>query len=121
MPNLSEQTLSALDEVYGPVVLNFTIKQTPVSGAPDHIKEQWVGIALPVRKENIARLTTRYLDLLTGEFQENEGPVPVPGLEAVHALEEAGKAEAAQYWLPVRLGLFIFRAYEGDFSAVTES
>lgn len=120
MSKLPEHILSSLEDIYGPITLNFILTQTPQGGAPDHIKEQWIGVKLPVREQNLGRLATRYMDLLSGEFKENDEPIPVAGIEAVRALEEAGKDEAARFWVPYQMGMFTFRAFEGKFEALEQ-
>jgi hypothetical protein len=118
MPKLPGEILNSLENVYGPVALNFVLTQTPQGGAPDDIKEAWIGVKLPVREGNLGGLAVRYVDLLTGELKNNDSPVPIAGIEAVHALAEAGQEAAAEFWIPYQLGLFTFRAYEGDFQAL---
>jgi len=117
MPSLSPESLEVLTDRYGPVEMEFTIKQTPKGGAPEDIKEQWIGVSLPLREANLAELIeggqTRYLDLLTNYMKDNEQPVGIVGLEAVHALREAERDEAANFWAPYAAGLFVFRAFEG--------
>ncbi len=120
MPKLSAEILGPLEEVYGPIVINFALTQVPAGGAPDYIKEQWIGASLPVREANLGRLASRYFDLLSGEFKENDEPVPITGIEAIHALEEAGKYQAAEFWYPYQFGAFIFRSNEGEFQALDQ-
>ncbi|MFZ1484263.1 MAG: hypothetical protein WAS36_04605 [Candidatus Saccharimonadales bacterium] len=115
---ITERTLERLDQLYGPVIVDFTVTEVPEGAAPLHIKEQWLGVKLPVRESNLGRLATRYLDLLSGEFRENPYPVPIEGVEAVSALEDAGRLDASAHWTPYSDGLFTFRAYEGVFTAV---
>ncbi|MDB5175558.1 MAG: hypothetical protein JWM81_416 [Candidatus Saccharibacteria bacterium] len=102
-----------LHEQYGPVAAHFTPTQVPESGAPEHIKQQWVDVPLPVRQSQIGRLAVRFPDILTGEVRDIDEPIGVAGIEAVHALWVAGRQEAAEYWTRYQLGLFVFRTYEG--------
>ena len=120
MQALSDKILSSLEGAYGPVALNFLLTQTPEGAAPDHIREQWVGVQLPIRHGNLGGLATRYVDLLSGEHKENDEPVAVVGIEGMYALREAGKAEAAAFWAPYAGRLLVFRAHEGEFRSVDE-
>lgn len=115
MSTLPHALQMPLENIYGPVVINFALTQLPAGHAPVHIKEQWLDLPLPVRRSNLGGLATRYYDLLSGDYKDNESPVSIAGVEAVHALAEAGRDAAAEYWEPYQLGLFTFRAYEGEF------
>ena len=116
MSVLTEQALANIERIYGPIRANFSITQTPQSAAPEYVREQWVGITLPVREKNLGELATRYLDLLSGEYKDNDEPVSIVGLEAVSALEDSARYGAANYWQDYRGGLFRFRAHEGTFT-----
>lgn len=116
MAGLPEDIESFLDEVYGPVVATFTIEKTPQGGAPEEIRKDWLGIGLPVRAENLsarALAQTIYFDQLRGRTIENDDPVAVTGIDAVHALEQAGRESAAQFWAAAQLASLVFRAHEG--------
>ena len=115
MPGLPAEVLEGLDEVYVPIVIDFTITQVPEGGAPEEIRREWVGLSLPVREQNALGLGPRYFDLLTGQMRDNPSSVGISGIEAVDALYRAGKIEASNFWYPYHLGLFTFRAYEGRF------
>jgi hypothetical protein len=113
LPAKIEQSLS---EVYGLVGAHFTITDVPQGGAPHEIKEQWVGVTLPVRAAHLGRAALaprRSFEILTQQIVENDDPVSVTGLEAVHGLREAGREEAADFWAQYQLALFTFRAHEG--------
>ncbi len=117
MTNLSPRIRSYLDTEYGPVQATFNIDKIPEVGAPDAIKEQWLGIPLPVRERNLGELAlgaTKYHDLLTASEKQNDEPVPIVGLEAVDALVTADRLDAVRFWLPHQMGLFTFRASEGQ-------
>ncbi len=123
MSELSPEVKQALTQTYGPVLALFTLKQVPQGGAPDFIKEQWLGVALPIREQSLAQLAigaVQYFDFLSFNQMQNDDPVSVVGIEAVHALEEAEKFEAADFWLPYQAGLFIFRGYEGELVALED-
>ncbi len=124
MSNLPPEITRALDEVYGPIQAEFTLTQTPAGAAPDYIKEQWIGIPLPVREHNLGLLalgTISFHDYLSQTEAINDEPVPIAGIEAVNALQEAKMLDAARFWTPYAAGLFTFRAYEGDLAPLKES
>ena len=123
MSELSPEIKQALTQTYGPVLARFTLKQVPQGGAPDFIKEQWLGVTLPIREQSLAQLAigaVRYFDFLSFNQMQNDDPLSVAGIEAVHALEEAEKFEAAAFWLPYQAGLFTFRGYEGELVALDD-
>jgi hypothetical protein len=113
MPSFPISAIRILHEQYGPVAAHFTLTQVPQSAAPEEIRQQWIDVPLPVRQAQIGRLAVSVLDVLSGEVHDIDEPIGVVGLEAVHALWVAGKKEAAEYWTPYQLGLFVFRTYEG--------
>lgn len=116
MTELSPEIKLALHDEYGPILAQFTIEKTPAGAAPEHIRAQWVDLALPVREVGLARLAlgaTEYLDYLSLSMKQNKAPVSIAGIEAVHALLEAGRDKAAEFWMPYQLGLFTFRVNEG--------
>ena len=116
MSHLFPETEQALSEIYGEVGAHFTITETPAGGAPEAIKEQWVGLTMPVRVANLGRgaLEARIaFDVLTMQMIENNSPVSVTGIDAIHALEDADKQDAADFWSPYGLALFTSRGHEG--------
>lgn len=70
-----------------------TIKiiKTPPGQAPEHIRDQWVGVEI---------LTQNEKDDGTGlrDGVENIGGYKVSPTDAINALKKAGKKEAADYW-----------------------
>lgn len=121
MSGLSPEIRAALDNVYGPVLAEFTLDQAPQGGAPIEIREQWIGITLPVRERNLARLafgSIKYFDYLTFNTTQNDDPVSIAGIEAVDALVVAERFEAADFWLPYQAGLFTFRGHEGELKSL---
>jgi hypothetical protein len=114
---LPERTLNRLKRSYGPVAVRFTIRQIPsLEDTPDNIREDWLGITLPVRRDNVAKLTTDHLDLLHGGFKQSDQTVLVADIEAIHQLDLAGRHDAAFHYLQFEVGLLAFRACEGEFS-----
>lgn len=121
MSELSPEIKAALDDTYGPVLAEFTLNQTPQGGAPVEIREQWIGIPLPVRERNLARLalgSIECFDFLTFSTKQNDNPVSIAGIEAVDALVVAERFEAANFWLTYQAGLFTFRVYEGELKSL---
>lgn len=112
-----------LDHTHGPIMAQFTLDKIPQGAAPTYYREQWIGTALPVRKNSLAQLAlgvnVEYFDFLSFESRENTDPVTIVGFEAIEALNNAGKTEAAEFWLPYQMGAFIFRAHEGQLSPVS--
>lgn len=105
-----------LTRLYGPVLATFTLNQTPEGAAPMSIREQWVGITLPVRESALAKLAfgqIEYFDFLGFNEKSNPDPLSISGYEAVDALDEAGRDDAVNFWAPHSEGLFTFRGYEG--------
>lgn len=116
MSQLSPEIEQAVAEIYGQVGAQFTITETPAGGAPAAIKEQWIGLTMPVRVANLGRgaLEARHaFDVLTMQMTENDAPVSIAGIDALHALDIATKHEAVDFWAPYGLALFTFRAHEG--------
>lgn len=123
MSTLSPEITRALDEVYGPIQAEFTLTQIPAGAAPDYIKEQWIGVPLPVRELNLGMLalgTISFHDYLSETETTNSEPIPIVGIEAVDALQQADQLEAVRFWAPYAAGLFTFRAYEGDLASLKE-
>ena len=129
---LKPEVASALDKAYGPRETLFRITSVPAGGAPAEIRQQWVDLALPVRKLYAARFMFGYIgrrflptpedfsniDAITGKLTETThiwGPVEVRGYDAVDSLENAGRAEAAQFWAPYSEALLSFSLYDGAF------
>jgi len=121
MSELAPEIKQALDSAYGPILAQFTLQQAPQGGAPEYIKDQWIGVALPVREQSLAQLAlgaTQYFDYFSFNQKKNEEPVSIVGIEAVNALEDAEKFEAAEFWMPYMAGLFTFRGYEGELESL---
>lgn len=116
MRDLPPDVSRELTRMYGPVIATFTLDQIPEGAAPSSIREQWVGITLPVREQALAQLAfgqIEYFDFLSFNEKSNPDPVSISGYEAVDALDEHGKDEAVDFWAPHSEGLFTFRGYEG--------
>lgn len=111
----------------GEIVATFTIQQVPLGRAPNEVKEAWVGVSLPIRSDNLPSgiLPGRQVvfDEITRQYSEIDSPVRVYGLDAVMSLDNAGKSEAAQYWVDTGFvfATLVFRANEGELSPLVES
>ena len=126
---LERDVSNALDKMYGPVEVTFTVTQVPRGGAPREIREDWVGAALPVRKLHAARLFHGYIgrrwfpvpedravDAITGEKPEWPvwGNVEIRGYDAIDSLRELGRISAADYWEPYADAMLGFQMSEGN-------
>jgi len=89
--------LLTLEAEFGPITHNFRIDFMPEGGAPEETRRLWVGTILPVR-ESLLEGPTDYKDDLTGEQRHNPRPVSVLVEDAVIALINDGKQEAANFW-----------------------
>src|SRR5688572_14717858 len=106
MPELNADTLQELEEKHGSVVATFVLTQMPEGAAPESIKRDWLGVALPVRRDGLGQGGAAYDDFLRqGETVVNDSPVSVTVTEAVHALAEAGKERSAAFWAAYNLGV----------------
>jgi hypothetical protein len=131
VPMLSPEISTVLEKMYGPIDDRFTITQLPEGNAPENIREQWLGVSLPVRRIHAVRFMHGYigrrmlsvaedssfLDAISGKRPDsyNMFPVEIRGLDAIDSLQEAGKEEAAKFWKPYELAMLAFRHYEGIF------
>jgi hypothetical protein len=112
--------------------------RTPEGGAPDEIREQWVGVPLPVRESNATisedRLVSGFLIGANvnrpGDIKVNdpEDMVSVDLSDAIKALEMAGREEAAYWWVnwsetkpPYFGNNLMFKADEGDLLTPAEA
>jgi hypothetical protein len=117
-----DEFMQTVEEHMGPVVARFTPSTIPDGGAPINIREQWIGVELPVREHLLveAKNTTNYFDMLRLREIENPNGIPVFGLDALDALRTAGRTEAADYWddMRVHLATLVFRGNEGSLEQV---
>jgi hypothetical protein len=114
MPRIPDAILSVIEDAYGPVAADFRVRQTPQGDAPDYIRDQWVDMTLPVRRRHLGAAAICYTDRLSGEDKEVGSPVIVTGIEAVQALHEAGRVDAATFWAMFEPEILVFRAHEGE-------
>jgi hypothetical protein len=118
---LSPALSANLEQSFGPIVAQFEISRTPAGGAPEAIRQDWIGVRLPVREQNIGRHILRAeqsFDFLTQELGTSDHPVAVCGMEAIDALFKAKRERAFQFWIPFGLGTFVFNGHEGDLKPV---
>lgn len=111
-----------IEEQLGAVVAHFTLTRVPEGGAPEDIKEEWLGVPLPVRSKALeaASGTQVYFDRLTGDLVENPDAIPVQAFDAIVALRTADRTHAARYWASVApiFSELVFRGHEGDLVGV---
>ena len=76
---------------------------TPPGFAPEHIRVQWIGIQIP--------LTTPIpQDQVVAKIgNDNTDGYEVKGIDAVQALKDAKKNQAAEFWEPYSSGNFKFK------------
>src|SRR3954447_26266386 len=105
-----------------PVIYWFRPSTTPRGGAPLEVREQWVGIPLPVRTPRPVEGPESYIgiDVVDRRVQH---PIPdgvaVAPLDAIAALEYFGRSEAASWWREMlqrrpATQSFVFRRAEGE-------
>ncbi len=72
----------------------------PPGFAPEHIREQWVGVTIPMLDQEMWDLILETIPRAKEEFAEgsNGNGYLVQREVAVEALREAGKEEAANFW-----------------------
>ena len=70
------------------------IVNTPPGLAEEHIRKAWVGIVIPLASEEEVDKAARQ----SGTPRESVVGYVVRGTDAVRALIDAGKNEAASYW-----------------------
>jgi hypothetical protein len=84
-------------ETEHPILSWFIVGTMPEGEAPIEIKEQWLGVPLPVRMK-APRLDYR-VGVLSGErITSVKDAIPVNTDDAILALRAAGKEEAADWW-----------------------
>lgn len=75
------------------------ITKTPAGFAPQEIRDQWVGVEIPLMNQEDADKLQN-----SGQWNASEqhgGPI-VHIEDAINALKQAGKTEAASFWNDVR-------------------
>lgn len=71
------------------------IISTPPGFAPEHIREQWIDIEIP-----LLGIENTQKPLANRSGTENLGGYQVLPKDAIAALEKAGKHEAVKFWTP---------------------
>jgi hypothetical protein len=113
--NLTD-TLDLMTERYTgrelePIVHWFVPNTTPEGGAPDEVREQWMGVPLPVRESNATHSERELVDgylighdvnrpLRAGNIHLNDPNemVAINLGDAIKALALAGKTDASGWW-----------------------
>ena len=80
------------------------ITSVPPGFAPESIREQWVEIEIPLAENPIS---DENVAMKIGN--QNQNGYQVKGVVAVQALRDAGKDQAAEFWLPYSSGNFTFK------------
>jgi hypothetical protein len=80
------------------------IVSTPPGFAPESIRKQWIDVEIPLAENPIPK--EKVAMKIGGE---NEGGYQVKGTDAVKALKDAGKDQAAEFWEPYSSGNFTFK------------
>ncbi|MAZ67204.1 hypothetical protein CL652_00310 [bacterium] len=70
--------------------IRIRVTKTPPGFADEHIRKAWVGVEMPAEPDDG--------DSEGWSGNENAGGYNVSGVDAVEALLDAGKTEAAQFW-----------------------
>lgn len=112
-----------LEEEIGTVVAHFTLTHVPEGTAPDEIREQWLGVALPVRDKMLEKSggEQTHSDRQTGLMSQNPDTIRVLAFDAIVALRDAQKTEAARYWARCLLSIeapLEFRGHQGELKNV---
>lgn len=74
--------------------LNIIITKVPPGFAPDHIREAWLGVTLPVASDE----DKAQYNIVRRSGTKNGNGYEVLTEKAIEALREADKNEAAEYW-----------------------
>lgn len=82
----------------------FVPRVVPYGGAPEHIKQQWVDVPLPIRYDRpsegpeplVGKSVASLPGILTIEFLDDS--VTINSVDAIKALKIFGKHEAAEWW-----------------------
>jgi hypothetical protein len=84
----------------GEIVYWFLVTSTPIGGAPEHIRGQWVGVPLPVRRPRPVEGPEPHVARNIRDRRVSVIPdgVAVAGPDALRALELFDRPEAAAWW-----------------------
>ena len=104
------------------VIYWFRPRTIPAGSAPAAVREQWIGVPLPVRRPRPAEGPEGYLGLDVVDrriVHPIADGVAVDAADAIAALRFFGRDEAASWWeeMLVRRPAtesFVFRRHEGD-------
>lgn len=77
----------------GKILKSIRIVGIPPGFADEAIRKQWIGIVIPLAPDDEAFKAEQLF-----KPSESSGGYIVRGAEAVEALEEAGREEAASFW-----------------------
>jgi hypothetical protein len=118
------------------IVRWFVPNKTPNGGAPEDVREQWVGVPIPVRRsdaESGAGIVGDYLigasvaEIRDVKVNEPNKIVTVNAIDAIKALTVAARHDAAVWWgnwfmtrHPMMGTKLMFGAHEGDLRSDVE-
>ncbi len=80
------------------------IIEVPPGFAPENIRKQWVGIEIPLTENPIPEGQEAFKI-----GNQNSDGYQVKGVDAVQALLDSGKKEAANFWEMYKTGNFKFK------------
>lgn len=111
----SDEVERELDKELGPVIGDFEITTRPAGGAPDDIRDEWIGAKLPFRTYGLQDRQHALFDEITQTWKENFEQVAIFGLDAVVALRKLERDRAADWWVKsgYAFGMLVFRGSEG--------
>jgi hypothetical protein len=101
----------------------FLVERVPAGEAPEDIRQQWVGLLLPVRHDRPveAPLPLAGVGVETRTPSQVVDAVVVTLADCLAALDDADRAEAAAYWrLKAPVGALAFESAEGRLLTPTE-
>jgi hypothetical protein len=83
-----------------PIVYWFQVTSTPAGGAPEEVREAWVGVLLPVRRPRPVEGPEAHVarDVRDRQVKLIKDGVAVAPDDAVKSLRLFGRADAAQWW-----------------------
>lgn len=80
------------------------IIEVPPGFVPEHIRKQWIGVEIPLTENPIPEGQETFQ-----VGNQNSGGYQVKGVDAVKALLDSDKQEAANFWIPYSSGNFKFK------------
>ena len=95
----------------------FHVTQTPEGEAPYDVRAQWLGMFLPMMSRVLAEadVTVAAVEIFSRQPVSVVNGVEIDRLDAIRALEVAGRQDAADFWSQ-HCGddLLVFNPWEGE-------